>query len=322
MEEQTVKVQVKTPARLHLGLIDMNGDLGRMFGGLGVGIDHPNVIVEAKNAENFSITGQEIELSTILAKRFISNYKLQSKVHIHVVETIPAHIGLGSGTQFSLAIATALAKLFNVKAAVSELAVAMGRAKRTAVGTSIFAKGGFVVDGGKNLKTQTFPPLIYRQPFPIEWRFIIAVPNLKEGLSNSEENHAFEKLTTMPAEQVGQICRLIMLKLLPALAERDIENFGDALTKIQILTGNYFAQSQGGTYSSPAAAECLEFLKKSGAYGVGQSSWGPAIYGVVKREDAKQILSEVKACLRRSVGGEAFIAKANNHGATINTLEA
>ena len=164
---------------------------------------------------------------------------------------------------------------------------------------------------------QSFPPLIYRQPFPTEWRFIVAVPNLEEGLSNSEENHAFEKLTKMPSEDVGQICRLIMLKLLPAIAEHDIESFGDALTKIQVLTGNHFAQAQGGTYSSPAAAECIEFMKKAGAYGVGQSSWGPALYAVVKQEEAKAMLSKVKAYLRKGVGGEAFIAKANNRGATI-----
>ena len=321
MEEQTLKVQVKTPARLHLGLIDMNGDLGRMFGGLGVGIDRPNIIIEAQNAENFSVTGQETELSTILAKRFFSNYKVQPKVHINVVQAIPAHIGLGSGTQFSLAIATALASLLNVKATIPELAVAMGRARRTAVGTSIFEHGGFVVDGGKNLNITKCPPLIYRQPFPSEWRFIVVVPNLKEGLSNSEENHAFDKLTKMHSEDVGQICRLIMLKLLPALAEHDIESFGSALTKIQILTGNHFAQAQGGTYASPIAAEFIEFLKKAGTYGVGQSSWGPALYGVVKKEEAKAVLSRVKTYLRAGIGGQAFIAKANNKGATITVIE-
>lgn len=312
-----MKVQVKTPARLHLGLIDMNGDLGRMFGGLGVGIDHPNVIVEAQNAENFSVTGQEAELATILTKRFFSAYPVQPKVHINIVEAIPAHIGLGSGTQFSLAIATALARLFDVKASIPELAVTMGRARRTSVGTSIFERGGFVVDGGKNLNNAKFPPLIYRQPFPREWRFIVAVPNLNKGLSNSEETSAFSKLSRAPAEDVGKICRLIMLKLLPALAEHDLESFGDALTKIQVLTGNHFAQAQGGTYYSPAAAECIEFMKKTGAYGVGQSSWGPALYGVVKQEEAKQTLSKVKAYLRKSVGGEAFVARANNKGASI-----
>jgi len=260
-------------------------------------------------------------LATILAKRFLSNYQIQPKVHIHVAKAIPAHIGLGSGTQFSLAIAVALARLFNVKASIPELAVVMGRARRTAVGTSIFEAGGFVVDGGKNLNSTKCPPFIYRQAFPSEWRLIVAVPNLKEGLSNSDENRAFEKLTTMSAEDVGQICRLIMLKLLPAIAEHDIENFGDALTRIQILTGNHFAQAQGGTYSSPAAADCIAFMKKSGAYGVGQSSWGPALYGVVKQEEAKQILSKVKAYLRKGVGGKAFIAKANNRGASIKLID-
>jgi beta-ribofuranosylaminobenzene 5'-phosphate synthase len=312
-----MKVIVKTPARLHLGLIDMNGDLGRMFGGLGVGIDHPNVVVEAQSANDFLITGQEVELTKTLANRFFSNYQVQPKVHIHVAEVIPSHIGLGSGTQLSLAIATALSKVFNLKASISDLAVAMGRAKRTSVGTNIFAKGGFVVDGGKNLKTQTFPPLIYRQPFPNDWRFIIAVPKQNKGLSNTEEKQAFNKLTPMPADDVAHICRLTMLKLLPALVEHDIESFGDALTRIQILTGKHFAQAQGGTYSSSVASECIEFMKQIGAYGVGQSSWGPALYAVVKQEQAKQALTKVKGYLRESSGGEAFIAKANNHGATI-----
>jgi beta-ribofuranosylaminobenzene 5'-phosphate synthase len=321
MEEQTVKIQVKTPARLHMGLIDMNGDLGRMFGGLGVGIDHPNVIVQAQNAADFSLTGQEVELANVLANRFFSTYHVQPNVHLNVVETIPSHVGLGSGTQLSIAIAVALAKVFNIKASVPELAVAMGRARRTSVGTSIFQTGGFVVDGGKNLKTNSFPPLLYRQPFPMEWRFIVAIPNQKQGLSNSQENHAFDKLTPMPAADAAQICRLIMLKLLPAIAEHDIENFGEALTKIQILTGNHFAQAQGGTYSSPVAANCIEFMKKAGAYGVGQSSWGPALYGVVKQEDAKQMLSKVKTYLRKGTGGQAFIAKANNKGAIIKKIE-
>ncbi len=316
-----MKVQIKTPARLHLGLIDMNGDLGRMFGGLGVGIDRPHVIVEAESSEDFSLKGAEVELANSIAQKFFSTYHLQPNARIDVVEAIPAHIGLGSGTQLSIAIAVALAKLFDVKASVPELAVAMGRAKRTAVGTTIFQEGGFVVDGGKNRKTQSFPPLIYRQPFPSEWRFVVAVPNLKEGLSNSEENYAFQKLSKMPAEDVGRICRLIMLQLLPALAEKDIENFGDALTKIQILTGNHFAHAQGGTYSSPAAAECVEFMKKVGAYGVGQSSWGPALYGVVKQEEAKKALSKVKAFISESVGGKVFIAKANNKGASIKVID-
>jgi beta-ribofuranosylaminobenzene 5'-phosphate synthase len=316
-----VKVRIKTPARLHLGLIDMNGDLGRMFGGLGVCIDRPNVILEAQHSKNFSIEGKEVELVNSIAQRFFSIYHQQPKVSIKVIETIPPHVGLGSGTQLALAVAVALAKLAGVKASIPELAVAMGRAKRTSVGTTIFQSGGFVVDGGKNQKTNCFPPLIYRHPFPKEWRFIVAIPNIQEGLSNSQENHAFQELTKMNADDVGQICRLTMLKLLPALAEKDIESFGGALTKIQVLTGNYFAQAQGGTYSSSVATECINFMKKVGAYGVGQSSWGPAVYAIVKQHQAKQLLAQVKGYLRKSVGGVVFVAKANNKGATIKVVE-
>jgi len=319
-----MKVYVKTPCRLHLGLIDLNGDLGRMFGGLGVGIDHPNVILEAEQAEDFSVTGKEKELVSILSSRFFSAYRIPPKGHIYVKQTIPAHIGLGSGTQLSLAVATALSKLFNVEASIQELTIAMDRARRTGVGTAIFEKGGFVVDGGKTITNSNtpakFPALICRQPFPTEWRFIVAIPNLIEGLSNSEENHAFNKLTKMPAEDVGKICRLTMLKLLPALTDHDIKNFGEALTAIQEIVGGFFAQAQGGRFTRVDLADCVEFMKKMGAYGVGQSSWGPVLYGVVKQEEAKQMLKKVNDYLSKAMGGKVFIAKANNKGATIRVV--
>ena len=315
-----MKVCVKTPARLHLGLIDLNGDLGRMFGGLGVGINKPNVVLEADSADKFSVTGREAELVGALAQKFFSAYPVQPKVHLHVVEAIPPHVGLGSGTQLSLAVATALSRVLNVQVSIAELTLAMGRARRTSVGTTIFQQGGFVVDGGKNLENNSFPPLLYRQPFPDQWRFVVAVPNLKEGLSNSEENSAFQKLPKQSSKDAAEICHLIMLKLLPALAEKDIKSFGDALTKIQVLTGGFFAQAQGGNFSCPAAAECVEFMKNAGAYGVGQSSWGPALYAVVEQEQAKPVLKKVKAYLDGSVGGEVFVAKANNHGSTIKVI--
>jgi beta-RFAP synthase len=305
-----------------MGLIDLNGEMGRMFGGLGVAIDHPNVILEAEPSKNLSITGEETALVASLANRFFDAYHTKTNVTINVKKTIPAHMGLGSGTQLAIAVATALAKVFSVQASTQELAFAMGRARRTGVGTAIFEKGGFVVDGGKSTQNVTclsekFPPLIFRQEFPKDWRFIVAMPNVNKGLASKEEASAFSQMLPMSAEEAGKICRLTMMKLLPALAEHDIESFGDALTRIQIVIGEYFAQAQGGTYSTSASAECIKAMQKLGSYGVGQSSWGPALYGVIKKEDAKQVLKETKIYLKRTVGGEAFVAKANNKGATI-----
>ena len=312
-----MKVYVKTPARLHLGLIDLNGDLGRLFGGLGVGIDRPNVVLEAERSETLEVTGEKAEQVKTLAERFLEAYKVKSGVSVDVKQVIPEHAGLGSGTQLALAVVSALAKLFDVKASVQELAEAMGRGQRTSVGTTIFEQGGFVVDGGKCTSEKRFPATIFRQPFPQNWRFVVAIPNVNKGLAKTEENQAFKALEPMKAEDAGRMCRLTMMKLLPALVERDIKSFGEALTQIQIVIGDYFAAVQGGTYSSQAASEGIALLQKLGAYGAGQSSWGPAFYGVTQKETAKEIELKVKAFLRKGVGGQVFVAKANNRGAYI-----
>ncbi len=317
-----MKVYVKTPARLHFGLIDLNGDLGRMFGGLGVGINQPNVILEAQPSEALVVAGEKAELIKTLVKRFQDAYNVKSNVTITVKQVIPEHTGLGSGTQLALAVATAMAKLFNVKAKTQELALTMGRMHRTGVGTAIFAQGGFVVDGGKNTQNQTcLPPLIFRQPFPEEWRFVVAIPNVPKGLSNEQETTAFKKVDPMPPEEVGRICRLTMMKLLPALAEHDIESFGDALTQIQNILGDNFAEVQGGRYTNGSAAENIAFMQKLGAYGVGQSSWGPALYGLVPKEKAQETQRKVQAFLKSRMGGRVFTVKAANRGAYIKIIK-
>ncbi len=318
-----MKVYIKTPARLHFGLIDLNGDLGRLYGGLGVGINQPNVILEAQPSKTMIINGEKTDLVQMLANKFKETYKIKSNVMITVKQAIPEHSGLGSGTQLALAVATAMTKLFNVKTTVQELALAMGRMQRTGVGTAIFEKGGFVVDGGKNTKNPQclLSPLIFRQPFPEEWRFIVVVPNVEKGFSNNQEATAFKNVKPMSTEEVGKICRLIVLKLLPALAEKNIETFGEALTQIQNTIGDNFANVQYGRYTNPSAVANIEYLQKLGAYGVGQSSWGPALYGLFLKENTKEITRKLQEFLNKKMGGQVFAAKAANRGAYIKILK-
>lgn len=313
------EVYVKTPARLHLGLIDLNGSLGRMFGGLGIAIDHPNVVLKAQKSKTLSVSGQKTELTQDLASRFLKAYKIKENISINVKQVIPEHVGLGSGTQLALAVAASISRLFDVKASPYELAAVMGRTAQSGVGTGVFAQGGLVVEAGKNTKNPNNKviPTICRQPFPDEWRFIVAIPNTKKGLAKKAETAAFINLPPMPPEEVGKICRLTMMKLLPAIIEKEIENFGEALTQIQNIVGDSFAQAQGGRFSSSPAAQCIEFMLRNGVYGAGQSSWGPTIYGVVKSREAEVVRAKTKAFLDGNVGGKVFVAKANNRGAII-----
>ncbi len=326
MEGQKLKIYVKTPARLHLGLIDLRGELGRIFGGIGVAIDYPNVILEAQTSQSLTVSGEKSDQVKLLVERFLENYYAEPKVSLNIKQTIPEHIGLGSGTQLALAIATALAKLFHTKASTRELALVMERGRVSGVGTAIFEHGGFVVEGG--IKTEkkkpylsvpkTFPPVIFHQPFPKDWLFVVAIPNVKRGFTDEEEIPAFEQLSPMPAKDVGKICHLIIMRLLPSLIERDIKNFGNALTQIQNIVGEYFIEVQGGRYSSSIAKECTDYLLKLGAYGVGQSSWGPTFYGLVQGEEtAIKLKSSVQVFLDERLGGQVFYVRANNRGAYI-----
>lgn len=318
-----MKVYVKTPARLHLGLVDLNGDLGRIFGGLGVGINHPNVILEAQKSQTLTVSGENAELTQKLAVKFLQAYGIKEKVAVDVKQVIPEHVGLGSGTQLSLAVATSLSRLFDVKGSIQEFALVMGRTIQSGVGTAVFEKGGLVVDGGKNTgdPSKKVIPLILRQPFPDDWRFVVAIPNAKKGFANEAEASAFKQLPPMAPSEVGKICRLIMMKLLPAILEKDIKNFGEALTEIQQIVGDSFAEAQGGRFASSPASQCIEFMLENGVYGSGQSSWGPTVYGVAKKEEAKEIQAKTQAFLNLTVGGNVFVAKGNNRGAIIKVIK-
>jgi beta-RFAP synthase len=141
-------------------------------------------------------------------------------------------------------------------------------------------------------------------------------------MSGEAERSAFKTLREKTAKSSGEICRLILMKMLPALEERDIEAFGNSLTRIQRLVGESFSAIQGGTFSNPAGASCIRLMLREGAHGAGQSSWGPTVYGLVQGVEAAEVLREkVKRFISRGAGGEVFYAAANNRGACIRAFE-
>ena len=317
-----MKVYVKTPARLHLGLIDMNRELSRVFGGLGIGISYPNVILEATQNEKMEIIGERKILVKKYVSRFLEKYKVQSNFLLRIKNVIPEHSGLGSGTQLALAVAVALAKLSNINATIQELSLAMGRSKRTGVGTAIFEKGGFILDGGKTIdnttgKMEELSPVLFSRGIPKDWRFIVVIPDIKRGLANSMETKAFKEVPKMSSEDVGIICRLIIMKLLPSLIENKIKDFGEAVTKIQITVGKSFSNVQGGIFASPIIQEGIDYFIEMGAYGAGQSSWGPTFYGLTKVAQSQKFKDKMIEFLEKKMGGVVFIAEPNNRGAYI-----
>ena len=295
---------VEAPARLHFGVLDLRGRLGRCFGGLGAAIPCPSLLLEARRASRVTAEGIDADRAIEFARRVLAFYDLAEGVHLTLHRVIPGHAGLGSGTQLGLAVARALAELYGLPTDPVELARATGRGKRSAIGTWTFAHGGFIVEGGRRPGSSAIAPLLARFAVPAGWRCVVVVPTGDRGLSGEAEARAFEELPSPPDREVERVAHLVLMQLLPALVEADLASFGAALSAVQRITGAWFAAQQGGVFAPGPTARLVSQLESWGAAGVGQSSWGPAVYGLVESAEAA---TELAARARQSLGGQGTV---------------
>ncbi|HEY4847815.1 MAG TPA: beta-ribofuranosylaminobenzene 5'-phosphate synthase family protein [Methylocella sp.] len=310
-------VTVAAAARLHLGFLDLNGGLGRRFGGLGLAIDRPATRLTLRRAAAPAVEGVEAGRAARHLAFLARHFCLTAAYSLTIHEAIPAHAGLGSGTQLALGIAAALRHLEGIPADESSDALLLRRGARSGIGLGLFQRGGLIVDGGRGARTAT-PPIVARMDFPPQWRVIVVLDPRTEGMHGRDEQAAFVRLADFEAASAAEICRLVLIKALPALAEDDIDSFGDAIARLQEIAGDYFAPAQGGApYASPAVAGAMQVLRRHGARGIGQSSWGPT--GFAFAPDAKEArrlcdLTQEKAA---AWGLDMAICKGVNHGALV-----
>jgi beta-ribofuranosylaminobenzene 5'-phosphate synthase len=291
-------IVVTAPARLHFGMLDPAGVGARRFGGFGVGIEAPRVVVSVtpRSDDAILVTGSHADRAETFARRAWSSFGLSGGAEISVHEAIPPHMGLGSGTKLGLAIARGLAELADISAGPEQLAEASGRGARSSVGSWTFAAPGLVIEAGVP-DGGWISPLVARYPMPERWRCVLALPLGVEGLSGDAEDRFFSRLQESD-EAEPRVSRLLLTALLPGLLTGDIDEFGDALTQIQHEIGSIFAVQQGGVFH-PQAAPLVDALQALGVGAVGQSSWGPAVYGIV---DGPERAADVAERLRVAAG--------------------
>lgn len=301
-------IGVEAPARLHFGLLDLRGDLGRRFGGIGAPAPEITVRVSVSAAEQVEAVGEDASRAATFAVRFLSHYGVSGGARIVVERTIPPHSGLGSGTQLGLSVARALAELYGVDATAPELAKSIGRARRSAVGTWTFDGGGFVLEGGRRTAgDDDVGPLLARLSFPPSWRCVVAVPTATPGISGDAEAYAFASLPVPAVADVERVSHLVLMAMLPALAEGDLATFGSSLSEVQEINGRWFSHAQGGPFARGPSTELIHRMRELGVPGVGQSSWGPAVYGIVDGDAAARALADA---LRESLDAGAVFCGA------------
>ena len=263
------RVRVRAPARLHFGVLDLRGMLGRRFGGMGAAVPAPALQLEAERSGGFTASGPDAARALGFARRYAEAVGLPGGAHILITRAMPAHSGLGSGTQLALAVARAMAELYGQPHDAPTLARQVSRGARSGVGTWLFDRGGFVLEGGRR-EGAGLAPLLTRLPMPESWRCVVAVPATSPGLSGEAEAEAFRTLPPPPEREVEHIAHLVLMQLLPALVEADLQDFGAALAEVQRVTGQWFAASQGGPFAPGPTAQLIAALP--GCWGCGRWS--------------------------------------------------
>jgi beta-ribofuranosylaminobenzene 5'-phosphate synthase len=315
------EVSITAHARLHLGFLDLEGGLGRRFGGLGLGLDAPVTRLRLTRAENFAVEGAEAERAKAILLKLAAAHDRRPRYRLTVAEAIPAHSGLGSGTQLALAVGRAFSLLEGLELTTGAIAAMLGRGARSGIGIGAFDRGGLILDAGRGPRTQV-PPVIAALPFPQHWRVLLIYDAESEGVHGAREQQAFQELPPIAAETAGHLCRVALMQALPGALETDLEAFGAAIDEIQAVMGRHFAPAQGGApYTSPAVARALGWLASQGVRGIGQTSWGPTGFAFLPDENAARNI--MQALQREGLAGKLRLAigKARNQGAEISVQE-
>lgn len=311
-------LEIETGARLHFGLLAVRAATGRQFGGCGVMIDGCNARLRMARADKDEVLAP-VTWSHRIEQVLRACREAQPDsvpVRVEVLESVPQHVGLGSGTQMALAVARGVAELSGQPLPVSTLADIVGRGKRSAIGLHGFDQGGFLIEAGK--RRDEISPIAVRHEFPPDWRFVLIRSPGTVGLSGEAEVAGFARLKPMPSETTDRMCRILLMDMLPALAQRDFEGFAESLYDYGQAVGAYFARIQGGTFSDPAMKTLAEWLRPRGLRGVAQTSWGPTVAIACSSPDHADAVTLRLADSPWS-GSHVQIVSPRNHGVMLGT---
>ena len=76
-------------------------------------------------------------------------------------------------------------------------------------------------------------PVIARHDFPQAWKIILALPEVAAGAHGSREADIFRQYCPLPEAEVHELCYQILVRLMPAVVEESLDDFGAAVNRLQ-----------------------------------------------------------------------------------------
>jgi beta-ribofuranosylaminobenzene 5'-phosphate synthase len=317
--------RVAVGGRLHFGFGNLSLAHERLYGALGVALAGPKTVVAAEASGVVEVADCDCAGAREYAERAVDLLGVEG-ASVTVERSLPRHVGLGSGTVLALSTLTAVARAYDREPRVRERAPALGRGGRSGVGVAAFEGGGFVLDAGHptaRFTTDrpadgewTVPAIAARHTVPENWRFLLVLPDAEPGRNDEAEDESMRAVVERADPSVAdRIAGVLTRHVLPAVAEGSAERFGAAVAEVGRLNGSWYADEQGGVYRPPVGELVATLDDAPAVYGAGQSSWGPAVYGVTdrRRADAAREAGE-RALDAAGVDGRVLVAAGRNEG--------
>jgi beta-ribofuranosylaminobenzene 5'-phosphate synthase len=308
-------VTVNTSARLHMGFFDLTGGATRKFGSLGLSIDAPCTQIMLTKIDKTIIDANCSENTIKIVENIAKLLNIEDNFSLQILQSIPKHAGLGSGTQMVLTIGAGLNTLFNLGLTVPQIAQLSKRGSRSGIGIAAFQQGGVLVDGGKI--SHELPEIALRQTFPDHWRVLLITDSAYTGVHGEAELQAFQSLK--PAK--CSLRDMVLNHMMPALQRSDLLAFGAYMQDLQAYNGAYFAPVQGGHYASKDVEIVLNWLQQNGVACVGQSSWGPTGFAILESaQQAESLQNQAQLAFAGKPNISFQICRGKNTGAIIQLI--
>jgi beta-RFAP synthase len=326
--EAMAAVGVCAAGRLHLGFLDPSGTLGRRFGGVGLTMDgfQTEVLIASSardewHADSPAALGQ-LDRAAAHVQCLRQRCGRSAPLALRLRSVLPAHAGLGSGTQLALAVGRAFARWQGLEIGTPTLAAWLGRGLRSGIGIAGFDQGGLLVDGGPG--PDGLPaPLLARIPVPAAWRIVVVLDTRLQGLSGAREIKAIAALPALRLAQAAELCHQVLMRVLPGVAGDEFAPFAAGINRMQELLGAHFAPAQGGSaWTSAGVGRLLQWVRDHAddPAAVGQSSWGPTGFAIVpSAAAAHRVIDAARAAGVIDPALQLRTVAPRNRGATVNT---
>ena len=238
----------------------------------------------------------------------------------------------------------------SVEAPTPHLAYVSGRGKRSAIGLHGFLHGGLIQDLGYLSESASSPALHTHCPvpdseaiahraasppaaprsvavqatgFPDDWPIVLILGSEGSCMHGKLEETLITAAGARPNPHRDEMIALSKI-CMSAARQRNFDEFVLALENYMTLASRLFESVQSGRYSNAEIANTVARATELGLRGVGQSSWGPTVFGFANHVDKATTAAQGLRQILDPGSSQVVIASASEHGAQwrINTTGA